>query len=276
MAHASIGPSCAVARIQGRQVDGLDAHARACSRCAARSRKALGMKPPSIRCIHIEGSGCYGHNGADDVALDAALLARAAPGRPVRRAMDARRRVHLGALRPRHGDAGQGRGRPTAGSSTGTTTSGARATTCGRAIPTASICCRAGIWPIRSRRGRRGRPVAPNGAGDRNAIPTLRLAAAADHASPDQGHAAPHVGAAHARRLRQRVRGGILHGRAGGGGRRRSGRVPAGASEGSARAGRDRGGGRRRRTGSPARRATARAAAASAMPATRPSRPTTP
>jgi CO/xanthine dehydrogenase Mo-binding subunit len=33
---------------------------------------------------HVEGAGCYGHNGADDVALDAALLARAAGGRPVR------------------------------------------------------------------------------------------------------------------------------------------------------------------------------------------------
>ena len=42
------------------------------------------MPPESIRCVHAQGSGCYGHNGADDVALDAALLARAVPGRPVR------------------------------------------------------------------------------------------------------------------------------------------------------------------------------------------------
>jgi CO/xanthine dehydrogenase Mo-binding subunit len=41
------------------------------------------MDAGAIRCVHTEGSGCYGHNGADDVALDAALLARAA-GRPVR------------------------------------------------------------------------------------------------------------------------------------------------------------------------------------------------
>ena len=34
--------------------------------------------------MHLEGSGCYGHNGADDVALDAALLGRAVAGRPVR------------------------------------------------------------------------------------------------------------------------------------------------------------------------------------------------
>jgi CO/xanthine dehydrogenase Mo-binding subunit len=37
-----------------------------------------------VRCIHVEGSGCYGHNGADDVAADAVLLARAWPGAPVR------------------------------------------------------------------------------------------------------------------------------------------------------------------------------------------------
>ena len=37
-----------------------------------------------MRCIHVEGSGCYGHNGADDAAADAALIARAMPGRPIR------------------------------------------------------------------------------------------------------------------------------------------------------------------------------------------------
>jgi CO/xanthine dehydrogenase Mo-binding subunit len=42
------------------------------------------MQAADVRCIHTEGSGCYGQNGADDVALDAALLARALPGRPVR------------------------------------------------------------------------------------------------------------------------------------------------------------------------------------------------
>jgi len=31
----------------------------------------------------MDGAGCYGHNGADDVALDAALMARAVPGRAV-------------------------------------------------------------------------------------------------------------------------------------------------------------------------------------------------
>jgi CO/xanthine dehydrogenase Mo-binding subunit len=46
--------------------------------------KALKLDAHAVRCIHIEASGCYGHNGADDVALDATLLARAVAGRPVR------------------------------------------------------------------------------------------------------------------------------------------------------------------------------------------------
>jgi nicotinate dehydrogenase subunit B len=44
----------------------------------------LGMPAAKVRCIHVEGSGCYGHNGADDAAADAALIARAMSGTPVR------------------------------------------------------------------------------------------------------------------------------------------------------------------------------------------------
>jgi nicotinate dehydrogenase subunit B len=46
--------------------------------------KVLGMRSTEIDVIHTPGAGCYGHNGADDVALDAALVARAVPGRPVK------------------------------------------------------------------------------------------------------------------------------------------------------------------------------------------------
>ena len=45
--------------------------------------QALGMDEGRIRVIHVEGAGCYGHNGADDAALDAALAARALPDRPI-------------------------------------------------------------------------------------------------------------------------------------------------------------------------------------------------
>jgi hypothetical protein len=44
----------------------------------------LGVPEERVRCIHTEGSGCYGHNGADDAAADAALIAQTVPGKPVR------------------------------------------------------------------------------------------------------------------------------------------------------------------------------------------------
>ena len=44
----------------------------------------LRLPKENVRCIHVEGSGCYGHNGADDAAGDAALIARAYPNVPVR------------------------------------------------------------------------------------------------------------------------------------------------------------------------------------------------
>jgi CO/xanthine dehydrogenase Mo-binding subunit len=44
----------------------------------------LHLTKEQVHCIHIQGSGCYGHNGADDVAADATLIARAIPGRPIR------------------------------------------------------------------------------------------------------------------------------------------------------------------------------------------------
>ena len=82
-AHASMGPSCAVAQMRDGQLT-VWTHSQGVYPLRATIARALGMKPPSIRCIHMESAGCYGHNGADDVAFDAALLARATNGRPVR------------------------------------------------------------------------------------------------------------------------------------------------------------------------------------------------
>jgi nicotinate dehydrogenase subunit B len=46
--------------------------------------RVTGLPLDNVRVIHAQGAGCYGHNGADDVALDAALLSRAVDGAPVR------------------------------------------------------------------------------------------------------------------------------------------------------------------------------------------------
>ena len=84
MAHASIGPSCAVAQFTDGKMT-VWTHSQGVFPLRGDLAMALKLPPDKIRCIHAEGSGCYGHNGADDVALDAALLARAVPGgRPVR------------------------------------------------------------------------------------------------------------------------------------------------------------------------------------------------
>jgi nicotinate dehydrogenase subunit B len=84
IAHASIGPSCAVARFGDGKMT-VWTHSQGVFPLRGNLAMALRLPPDKVHCIHMEGSGCYGHNGADDVALDAALLARAAPGgRPVR------------------------------------------------------------------------------------------------------------------------------------------------------------------------------------------------
>jgi nicotinate dehydrogenase subunit B len=83
MAHAAIGPSCAVAQLSDGKMT-VWTHSQGVFPLRGNLAMALKMPAEKIRCIHAEGSGCYGHNAADDVALDAALLARAAAGRPVR------------------------------------------------------------------------------------------------------------------------------------------------------------------------------------------------
>ena len=82
-AHASIGPSCAVAVWQGAKLS-VWTHSQSVFPLRADLSKSLRTPADNITVIHREGSGCYGHNGADDVAMDAALLARALPGVPVK------------------------------------------------------------------------------------------------------------------------------------------------------------------------------------------------
>jgi CO/xanthine dehydrogenase Mo-binding subunit len=83
IAHASIAPSCAIAQWSDGGVH-VWSHTQGVYNLRSDLAIVLGMPPESIVVEHAEGAGCYGHNGADDVALDAVLLARAAGGRPVR------------------------------------------------------------------------------------------------------------------------------------------------------------------------------------------------
>ena len=82
-AHGSIGPSCAVAQWNGDKLH-VWTHSQGVYPLRGDLANVFGLEPSAVRCTHAEGAGCYGHNGADDVALDAALLARATAGRPVK------------------------------------------------------------------------------------------------------------------------------------------------------------------------------------------------
>jgi len=83
IAHASIAPSCAMAQWDGERVH-VWTHSQGVYLLRADLAIVLKLPAESIVIEHMEGAGCYGHNAADDVALDAVLLAKAAGGRPVR------------------------------------------------------------------------------------------------------------------------------------------------------------------------------------------------
>ncbi|MGX4803306.1 molybdopterin cofactor-binding domain-containing protein [Bradyrhizobium guangdongense] len=83
IAHASIAPSCALAQWDGDRVH-VWTHSQGVYLLRADLAIALKLPAENIVVEHMEGAGCYGHNAADDVALDAVLLAKAAGGHPVR------------------------------------------------------------------------------------------------------------------------------------------------------------------------------------------------
>jgi nicotinate dehydrogenase subunit B len=83
LSHGSVGPSCAVAQL----TDGVMTvwtHTQGVYPDRQAIAEMLRMPQDKVHCIHVEGSGCYGHNGADDAAADAALIASSLPERPIR------------------------------------------------------------------------------------------------------------------------------------------------------------------------------------------------
>jgi nicotinate dehydrogenase subunit B len=80
--HGSIGPSCAVAEVKNGKVTCWTASQQT---HLLVKQLALMLSTPAedIRCIYVEGSGCYGRNGHEDAAADAVLIAKEI-GKPVR------------------------------------------------------------------------------------------------------------------------------------------------------------------------------------------------
>jgi hypothetical protein len=159
--HGAIGPSCAVGLFQDGKLT-IWSHTQGVYPLRGAIAEMVGMERENVRCIHMEGSGCYGHNGADDAGADAALLARALPGRPVRVQWMREEEHSWEPFGPRDGDARPCLARRRANLGLGIRLSGAIRIRRGRA--------RQGSWVPRacsrnrSRLPRRGRSRSPRAA----------------------------------------------------------------------------------------------------------------
>lgn len=83
IAHASMAPSCALAEFRGGHLT-VRSHGQGMHPLRRNLADVLGLPLESITAQHLHGAGCYGHNGADDAALDAALVAMRLPGKCIR------------------------------------------------------------------------------------------------------------------------------------------------------------------------------------------------
>ena len=80
--HGSVGPSAAMALYDDQEIK-VWSHSQGVYPLRHALADVLGIEEDMIHVVHVPGAGCYGHNGADDAALDAVLAARAFPGKPV-------------------------------------------------------------------------------------------------------------------------------------------------------------------------------------------------
>jgi nicotinate dehydrogenase subunit B len=80
--HGSIGPSCAVAQFDAGKLTCWSA-SQSTHNLRNQLAAMFGIANDNVRCIYVDGAGCYGRNGHEDAAADAALLAHAV-GQPVR------------------------------------------------------------------------------------------------------------------------------------------------------------------------------------------------
>ncbi len=83
VAHASLSPSCGLAIFQDGHLT-VWTHCQGVYPLSGALAKGLDLDIAAITVHHVQGSGCYGHNGADDAAADAAIIALQKPGVPIR------------------------------------------------------------------------------------------------------------------------------------------------------------------------------------------------
>ena len=83
IAHASVAPSCGMAVYREGKLQ-VWTHCQGVYPLRAALARTLKLDPASISVSHMQGPGCYGHNGADDAAADAAVIAMRMPGKSIR------------------------------------------------------------------------------------------------------------------------------------------------------------------------------------------------
>jgi len=83
LSHGSIGPSCSVTLFKDGELT-IWSHSQGIFDVQRSVAQLVGLPAEKVRCIHTQGSGCYGQNGADDVSADAGLIAVAMPGVPIK------------------------------------------------------------------------------------------------------------------------------------------------------------------------------------------------
>jgi len=83
IAHASVAPSCGLAQYRDGRLT-VWTHSQGVYPLRDALARTLKLDPAAISVKHAQGPGCYGHNGADDAATDAAVIAFHRPGQPVR------------------------------------------------------------------------------------------------------------------------------------------------------------------------------------------------
>ena len=103
IAHASVAPSCAMALYRDGHLQ-VWTHSQGVYPLKAALARSLKLDPASISVKHVQGPGCYGHNGADDAAADAAVIAIAPAGHAGPGALAARGGIRLRAGQPGDGD----------------------------------------------------------------------------------------------------------------------------------------------------------------------------
>ena len=83
ISHASVGPSCGMALYKDGHLQ-VWTHSQGVYPLKAALARSLKLDAVNISVKHVQGPGCYGHNGADDAAADAAAIAVRKPGVPIK------------------------------------------------------------------------------------------------------------------------------------------------------------------------------------------------